>query len=234
MEWSRMNLSENTKIFVNLRDFPIAMTKVPEHVFAVVGFLSSLPPEQRPLGILYEEPTGNYLPEEVGAWTAAVRKLMNAKGWENGHLLVHVHKKWGLAEMVQLECLVNGANGIWASLSEEGAAMGHACTSITLMNLIQMGNKKVLQQFNCTELREAAIAVTNITTGNNPHPKQIVYGERALDVSFDFGGIAGGQVGKEDFDIAKFFGEKPPVRISTLASDAMIHHCEAPQGALWR
>ena len=222
MKWSHTNLSKNAKIFINLRDFPIAMTKVPERVFAVVDFLSSLPPEKQPLGILYEEPTGNYLPEEVGAWTAAVRKLMNAKNWENGHLLVHIHKKWGLAEMVQLECLINGANGIWASLSEEGAAMGHACTSITLMNLIRMGNKKVLKRYNCTELREAAIAVTNVTTGKEPHPKQIVYGERALDVSFDFGGIAGGRVGKGEFDIAKFFGEKPPVRISTLASESMI------------
>ncbi len=50
----------------------------------------------------------------------------------------------------------------------------------------------------------------------------MVYGERALDISFDFVGIAGGRVGKGEFDIAEFFGEKPPVRISTLASTAMI------------
>ena len=40
---------------------------------------------------------------------------MDARGW-SGHLLAHVHKKWALGEMTQLECLVNGANGIWASV----------------------------------------------------------------------------------------------------------------------
>ena len=222
IEWSRTNLSKDSQIFVNFRDFPIAMTQVPERVLATVDYFASLPQEKRLLGIIFEDPTGDYLPEEVGAWTTAVRKLMNARKWNNGLLLVHVHKKWGLAETVQLESLSCGADGIWASLAEEGAAMGHACSSITLTNLIRMGNKKVLERYNCTYLRKAAIAVTNITTGDDPHPKQVVYGERALDISFDFGGIAGGRVGKGEFDIAKFFGEKPPVRISTLASTAMI------------
>ncbi|XP_064402058.1 uncharacterized protein LOC135347879 [Halichondria panicea] len=222
IEWSHTNLSKDSKIFVNFRDFPMAMIKVPERVLAAVDYFASLPQEKRLLGIIFEEPTGDYLPEEIGAWTTAVRNLMNARKWNDGLLLVHVHKKWGLAETVQLECLCSGANGIWASVAEEGAAMGHACSSITLMNLIRMGNKKVLERYNCTYLRKAAIAITSITTGNDPHPKQVVYGERALDMSFDFGGIAGGHVGKGEFDIAKFFGEKPPVRISTLASTAMI------------
>ena len=198
------------------------MTQVPERVLAAVDYFASLLQEKRLLGIIFEEPTGDYLPEEVGAWTTAVQKVMNARKWNDGLLLVHVHKKWGLAETVQLESLCCGADGIWASLAEEGAAMGHACSSITLMNLIRMGNKKVLERYNCTHLRKAAIAVTNITTGDDPHSKQVVYRERALDISFDFGSIAGGLVGKGEFDIAEFFGEKPPVRISTLASTAMI------------
>ncbi len=222
MDWSRTNLSKDSKTFVNFRDFPMAMTQVPERVLAAVDYFASLPQEKRLLGIIFEEPTGNYLPKEVGVWTTVVREVMNDRKWSDGHLLVHVHKKWGLAEAVQLECLCSGANGIWASLAEEGAAMGHACSSITLMNLIRMGNKKVLELYNCTHLRKAAITVTNITTGDDPHSKQVVYGERALDISFDFGGIAGGRVGKGEFDIAEFFGEKPPVRISTLASTAMI------------
>ena len=40
-------------------------------------------------------------------------------------------------------------------------------------------------------------------------------------MAFDFGGISGGHSGGE-FDLAKFFGEKTPVRISTLASADMI------------
>ena len=89
---------------------------------------------------------------------------MDSHEWTFGHLLAHVHQKWALAEMVQLECLVNGANGILASLCEEGAALGHACFTITLMDLVRMGNKKVLKRYNCNELRDAAYNVTKITT----------------------------------------------------------------------
>ena len=147
---------------------------------------------------------------------------MDSRGWSNGNLFVHVHKKWALGEMVQLECLINGANGIWASVCEEGAALGHACSTVTLMNLVRMGNKKVLKRYNCPALRDAASSVTKITTGLPPHPKQVIYGDRALDLAFDFGSIAGGTVGETDFDLAAFFGVEAPVRISTLSSERMI------------
>ena len=146
---------------------------------------------------------------------------MDSRGW-TGHLLAHVHEKWALGEMTQLECLVNGANGIWASVCEEGAALGHACSTVTLMNLVRMGNTKVQERYNCTLLRDAAYNVTKITTGMPPHPKQVIYGERALDLAFDFGSIAGGKVGESDFDLAEFFGEAAPIRISTLSSSDMI------------
>ena len=146
---------------------------------------------------------------------------MDFRGW-SGHLLVHVHKKWALAEMTQLECLVNGANGIWASVCEEGSALGHACSTVTMMNLVRMGNTKVQKRYNCTRLREVASNVTKITTGMSPHPTQIIYGERALDLTFDLIGIAGGKDAETDIDLAKFFGEIAPVRISTLSSERMI------------
>ena len=223
INWVLANLSSNAKILVNLRDLPSAMTsKTPERVFIVVSFLASLPPEKRPFGMMYEEPTGKYLPEEVGAWTAGIRRVMDRFNWESGKLLAHVHKRWGIGDTVQLECLINGANGVWASLCEEGAAMGHACSTITLMNLIRMGNKKVLKMYNCTYLRTAARNITQITTGRDPHQQQVVYGDRALDLSFDFGGIGGGRLADGEFDLAAFFGEERPIRISTLASSAMI------------
>ena len=146
---------------------------------------------------------------------------MASRDW-SGNLLAHVHEKWALAEMTQLECLVNGANGIWASVCEEGAALGHACSAVTLMNLVRMGNTKVQDRYNCTYLRNAASNVTSITTGSPPYPKQVIYGERALDWAFDFKSIAGGTVKKTELDLAKFFGEEAPVRISTLSSDRMI------------
>ncbi|XP_022787165.1 uncharacterized protein LOC111327287 [Stylophora pistillata] len=199
-----------------------AMVYEMERLFTVVDYLASRPAAERPFGIMFEEPTGKFLPEEVGAWTAGVRKIMDSHDWTTGHLLAHVHKKWALGEMVQLECLVNGANGIWASLCEEGAALGHACSTVTLMNLVLMGNEKVLKRYNCNKPRDAASNVTEITTGLPAHPKQVIYDNRALDLAFDFGSIAGGTVGETDFDLAEFFGEEAPVRISTLASEDMI------------
>ena len=222
MDWTLKNLSQESKIYVNFRDFPAAMEEAPGRVFSVLSFLAKQPQDIRKhIGIMYEDPTGNYLPEEMGQWTKSMRRVMDKYQWK-GHLLVHVHKKWGNAETVQLECLMEGADGIWASVCEEGAAMGHACSTITLMNLIRMGNKAVLKNYNCTYLRTAARNVTTLTTGKEPHQKQLIYGERALDVAFSFGGVAGGKITKDEFDMARFFGEKPPTRISTLASTDMI------------
>ena len=222
IQWTFDNLSQDARIFVNLRDFPIAMMTAPQRIFSLVSFMGSQPPEIRDhLGIIYEEPTGKYLPHEVAAWTKSVRNIMNSQNW-NGHLLVHVHKKYGNAETTQLKCLMSGADGIWASVTEEGAAMGHACSTITLMNLIRMGNKIVQEKYNCTYLRTAATNVTQLTTGMPPAPKQLVYGERALDLAFGFGGIAGGIMKETEFDMADFFGEERPIRLSTLASTQMI------------
>ena len=222
IEWSKQQLCPKSKIFVNLRDFPIAMTKCPERVLRVVEYISALDDLRRPLGLMYEEPTGRFLGEQMGLWTSSVREVMNAEGWSKGHLLVHVHQYLGLAESVQLECLKTGADGIWAGVCEEGAAFGHACSSITLLNLICMGNKKVLKRYNCTYLRNAAIEVTKITTGILPHPRQCLYGERALDSVFDFGGIAGGWTKRNSFNLANFFGEVQPIRVSTLSSTHML------------
>jgi len=138
------------------------------------------------------------------------------------HLLVHVHKKYGIAETIQLRYLMSGADGLWASVAKEGAAMGHACSTITLTNLIQMGNKIVQEKYNCSYLRTAAINATKITTGMPPAPMQIIYGSRALDLAFDIGGIAGGVTKEDEFDMAKFFGEEQTIRISAHASTQMI------------
>ena len=212
----RKVLSPDAKIFVNLRDLPFAMIKYPCRVFKVVQFLGSM--QEKPFGLMYEEPTGAFMPEEVSGWTKALRRLMDKCDWK-GRLLAHIHKKWGLAEAIQLKCLASGADGIWASICEEGAALGHACSAVTIMNLIRLGNEKVQKKYNCTYLREAAIQVTKHTTDTAPHPKQIIYGKRALDLTFDFGGIAGGKSG---FDLAKFFGVKAPKRITTLATPEMV------------
>ena len=231
IDYTYSNLASDAKIFVNLRDFAPAMSSIKTRlqVFEIVKFLATMPKEKRPLGIIFEEPSGNYLPAELGAWTRSVRQLMNKCDWKSAHFLVHTHKKWELAVSSTLECLANGATGVWASVCEEGAALGHACSITTVMNLVRLGNTKVLKKYNCHYLREAAINVTQITVGCPPHPKQTIYGERALDVVFDpLGGGMGGGKDQPDagnfhsFDLCKFFGVKGPYRITTLATPRMI------------
>ena len=77
IEWTRRTLSPEAKVIVNLRDFPDAMSQQMERVFTVVDFLGSLRVDERPFGIMFEEPTGKYLPEEVGSWTAGNQKTIH-------------------------------------------------------------------------------------------------------------------------------------------------------------
>ena len=201
MKWTYDNITKDARILFNFRDLPFCMTVAPDRLLYVVRFLSKLPVEHRPFALCFEDPFGEYLPEELEAWTASMRRTMTANGWNDGKILVHIHQKWDLQTASQLDCLTGGADGVWASLCEEGAALGHACSSITMMNLIRLGNTKVLENYNCVELRNAAKEVTRITTGREPHPKQVLYGERATDLVFGFLGIG-------DFDMAKFLGVK--------------------------
>ena len=47
IEWSKQQLSPKSRIFVNLRDFPIAMNQYPERVLRVVQYISSLSESRR-------------------------------------------------------------------------------------------------------------------------------------------------------------------------------------------
>ena len=211
IKWVHDNIHENARVLLNLRDLPHAMAVAPARVSKVVQFLPQLPCDLKMFALCFEDPLGEYLPEELEVWTASLRRTMNSNGWENGKLLVHIHEKRSLQMASQLNCLCSGADGVWASLCEEGGAMGHACSSVTLMNLVRLGNKKVFQKYSCTNVRNAAKKITQITTGRDPHPKQIVYGEQALDLVF-------GALGVGNFDLAAFFGEEPPSRITTDAT----------------
>ena len=215
MKWVRENIYKDARIVINMRDMPVAMLSHPERIIAFVKFLSELPPEEKLFALTFEDPLGESVQDELEAWTASIRKTMEKNGWLNGLLLVHIHEKWDLKTAAQLSCLSAGADGVWTSLCEEGASCGHACASVTMMNLIRMGNKKILEKFNCVQLRNAARAITEITTGKPPPPKQPVYGDRAMDLVF-------GDWGVGSFDLAKFFNVETPQRMTTLASTKMI------------
>ena len=218
-KWIRDNLSPDSRIFVNVRDFSECMKTIPKRLLYIVHYLATLPENERIFGIAYED-GGKHYPEQLRVWTSCVRREMNKCGWKNGHLIVHIHEQFGMCDVIQLECLANGATGIWAALCEEGAAMGHASSCLTIVNLIRMGNKKVLDKFNCSKLRAASRAVTEITTGNPPHPKQPVCGERALDVVFSLDHLTRDTT--NGFSLPEFLGEKYVIRMSNMTSPLMI------------
>ncbi|CAH1783766.1 unnamed protein product [Owenia fusiformis] len=212
MSWCYENLHSKSKILLNIRDIEEVMETHPERVIEFVDLISTMPNKQRPFGLAFEE-TGKSLPEECGHWARIIRKIMDDNDYK-GHLLVHVHEKYGYCDAIALECLIGGCDGIWAGVCGEGASMGQASSCVTLMNMIRLGNKKILKQYNCDNLRKAAIEVTKISTGKPPHDKQPVFGKRALDYVY--------HLNKDEFHLADFFGVEAPVRITTLSSPDMI------------
>jgi hypothetical protein len=221
------------------------MLKCPERTLDIVAALAKLPGDIRPDALIFEEPVGEYFPDEVAGWASLLRATMDDNGWTSqwqesdkpdGMLLVHAHKQWGLADATVLDVLAAGADGIWCSISEEGAAMGHACSAVTLANLARLGNTDVVTRYTTKNLAPAARAVTLAVTNKPVTARQIVYGPRAVESVFGFSGVAGGPRDPtidydgdgvideiDHFTLAEFLGvEEPPVRITTLASPGLI------------
>eukprot|EP00928_Gymnodinium_smaydae_P078624 TRINITY_DN62737_c0_g1_i1.p1 TRINITY_DN62737_c0_g1~~TRINITY_DN62737_c0_g1_i1.p1 ORF type:complete len:819 (+),score=97.70 TRINITY_DN62737_c0_g1_i1:62-2518(+) len=169
-----------TKLSINLRDFPMAMIQAPSRVMRVVHHLATRHSDTV-MGIQLEEGSGAFMPTELATWVGKVRAVMNDSGWKHGRFLVHVHKKYGMADAAVLECIAAGADGVWAAVCEEGAANGHASSCLTLVNLHRLGNPFVSQMYNLAYLRTAAQNMTKIVSGQLPPGRQEVYGQRALD-----------------------------------------------------
>lgn len=100
--WVYDNWNKKAKVVINFRDLPDFMDKHSDRLFKIVDFLAKFPPETRMFGIVYEEPRGMSLPEEVGLWAKFIRKIMEDNSW-NGKLLVHVHEKFGYCDATALE-----------------------------------------------------------------------------------------------------------------------------------
>ena len=67
-EWIKKHYGSDAKIFVNFRDFSDAMFHDVAPVLKIALFMGMLPPDLRPFGLMFEEPRGTYMPEEVGKW----------------------------------------------------------------------------------------------------------------------------------------------------------------------
>merc|ERR1712048_233746 len=147
-----------------------AMRTAPVRVLSVIEALGSMDPKERITGMAFED-LGESLPEELEMWVRAVRGVMDDCGWHDARLLNHMHQTWDFMTAATIRCLIGGSDGVWASMCCEGAAIGQAASAVTIMNLVRFGNTKVLDSYNCTYLREAAINICKITTGHLPDPK---------------------------------------------------------------
>jgi len=219
VRWIRRTFSKNSLILINMRDFSTTMKLYPERIYHFTHFFSSLPKDRRILGLAFED-LGMTLPQELGLWTRCVRDEMVRCGWEDGQLLHHQHEQWNDSNATTLEVLASGATGMWAAVCMEGAGMGHADTCTAIMNLIRLGNEKVVKKYNCKYLREAAINVTKEVTGFPPHERQPIYGKRSLDLVFGF--IFSDPSAHGGFDMAEFLGVEKEVRITNMCNPEMI------------
>lgn len=93
MKWVYSNINREARILLNFRDFPIVMSESPDRLLKIVEFLATMKPQNRMFGLAFEDPMGEYLPEELEAWTASVRRVMDSNGWTSGKLLVHIHQR---------------------------------------------------------------------------------------------------------------------------------------------
>ena len=242
LQWGQKNLASRPnqkppRMLVNLRDFADCCVRedAMQHALRLVRKLGALPDHHRPIGLMIEEPTAMITPDQMAEHTRKIRTAMKESGWSSGRLLVHVHAGYGLEEAVTLAALSNGCDGIWCAVCKDGAALGHACSAITLTNLARLGNTFVQENYSLPKIIQAAAQVHTIVTGHTPAPRCEVYGSHAFDRTFS------GWFGFHDEQvqvIADLLDIKRHVRVSDFATaemlkDAMIDRFDQPEIGEW-
>mmetsp|Transcript_16059 Transcript_16059/g.43668 ORF Transcript_16059/g.43668 Transcript_16059/m.43668 type:complete len:651 (-) Transcript_16059:62-2014(-) len=210
------------RVLFNFRDFCVACAENMPWVIRLTRHVATLAQQFSGMvfGIIWEEPTGCLFPFEIVDWVSEVRAVMDDAGWREGHLLLHIHRGYGMSEAIVIECLAAGCTGIWCATCADGASIGHACSAITLTNLARIGNTSVREKYSLPAIRRCAIEVCKIVTGAAPEVSTEVYGERALDTVFD--ASSGGSGGDPTELLCEMFGETRRTRISTMATPVMF------------
>lgn len=195
IKWIKKNFAKRTvpegedntaRVLVNLRDFSNYHRSDggTEEALRLVDALSRLPPEERPFGFMMEEPTGWLFPSEVGRLCRMVRLTMSRAGFPQGRFLVHVHWYFGLAEASQLAALCNGADGVWAAVCKTGAQTGHACSTMTAVNLYRAGMSSICDKYDLEKMCQAAREVTEISSRAPCPVHEEIYGSQAFDIPY--------------------------------------------------
>ena len=210
------------RVMVNLRDIwkwmndPNGMRRGIQFVKVV----ATMAPEERPYGLVCEDPSALIMPETLAAYVRMIRKTMTACGWTDGHLLVHVHCGFGNAQAATLKALANGATGIWGAVCRYGGQLGHAGSAMTLVNLARLGNQAARTKYNIPKIIEAAQRIHEIAAMRPAEPTEEVYGTQAFDMVFGLGGMSSDDIVAE---IARdICGQPARVRVTTFATAEMI------------
>jgi len=183
IKWCKKHLAKRedggeNRVLINLRDFANYYRSAGglEMALRLVDALCRLPPRERPFGFIMEEPIGWLFPNEVGRIVRMVRLTMDRAGFPEGQFLVHIHWNFGLAEASVLSSLVNGATGVWAAVCRAGAQTGHACSTMTAVNLFRAGHKTIAEKYDLAKMCEAARKVTALSTRQPCPPHEEIYG----------------------------------------------------------
>ena len=75
IQWIQEHLSPKAKVLINFRDFSDAMFSDMNPVLKIAYSLGSMSNDSKPFGIMFEEPTGNYLPEEIGKYCGGISHI---------------------------------------------------------------------------------------------------------------------------------------------------------------
>lgn len=177
---------DSPRVLINLRDFSNYHRSEGgmEECLRLVDALSRLPPAERPFGFIMEEPTGWLFPSEVGRVCRMIRLTMNRAGFTNGRFLCHVHWYFGMAEASQLTALCNGCDGVWAAVCKTGAQTGHACSTMTAVNLYRAGMTSICEKYDLQKMCHAARLVTEISTRQPCPSHEEIYGSQAFDIPY--------------------------------------------------
>ena len=215
---AKRRVDGKSRVLVNLRDFQC--WKDSERGFRraldLLKAFANMDPDIRPIGMLYEDPSGMMLPETVGMYTRIARNALTRWKWPDALLLLHVHANFGLCDAALLKAVANGCNGMWGALCRTGAQLGHASIAVALVNLARLGNKHVLRKYNIPKMVLAARRVHEIATLKPCDPLQECYGVQAFDMIF------GGPLDDDIRKVAEICGAQTFVRVQYFSTPENI------------
>ena len=67
IKWAKDNVCKNGRNFLNMRDISAVMRYHPRRMFEIIKYMAKMPKEYRLFGMIFEEPNGDCMPEEVYA-----------------------------------------------------------------------------------------------------------------------------------------------------------------------